>query len=272
MILPHNYSNELLLSEPVTIPPTPPTKKRTRRNSHNSKKHAPDVLLPEDFEPSNHTVIIGRGKRVRESPGNRRLRALTASLLPRYVEAADADDRATKTRLVSEVVDLVKVGEGCSDNSTYFVRKSKENGRWYEVDDGVAREKVGYVFRDLLADRYESSSKSKVAKKMQLQVAKKMQLQRQRELQMSLEKLKMQRRQSEEELQMVERQLRQHKEEEELMVGPLLELTLPSSTVQPGWTDFEDDIHRVTPISVARSVVDPFEVDLLNLPIIECLP
>merc|ERR1719281_327531 len=116
------------------------------------------------------------------------------------------------------------------DDKTYFVRKSKDDGRWYQVDDSVAREKVGYVFRDLLADRYESSSKSKVAKKMQLQ--------RQRELQVSLEKLKMLRRQSEEELQMVERQLRQHKEEEELMVGPLLELTLPSSTVQSGWTEF----------------------------------
>jgi len=264
MILPHNhsYNNQLLLSEPVTIPPTPPTKKRTRRNS-NSKKHAPDVLLPEDFKPSNHTVIIGRGKRVRESAGNRRLRALTASLLPRYVEAADADDRATKTRLVSEVVDLVKGGG--DDDGTYFVRKSKDDGRWYEVDDGVAREKVGYVFRDLLADRYESSSKSKVAKKMQLQ--------RQRELQVSLEKLKMQRRQSEEELQMVERQLRQHKEEEELMVGPLLELTLPSSTVQSRWAEFdEEEIHRVTPVSVARSVVDTFEDDLLNSPILECLP
>merc|ERR1712188_289818 len=136
----------------------------------------------------------------------------------------------------SEVVDLVKGGDG--DDKTYFVRKSKENGRWYEVDDGVAREKVGYVFRDLLADRDESSSKSKVAKKMQLQ--------RQRELQVSLEKLKMQRRQSEEELQMVERQLRQHKEEQELLVGPLIELTLPSSTVEPRWTQFEDDIHHVT--------------------------
>jgi len=80
------------------------------------------------------------------------------------------------------------------------------------------------------------------------------------------------RRQSEEELQMVERQLRQHKEEEELMVGPLLELTPPSSTVQSGWNDFDAGIHRVTPVSVARSVVDPFEDDLLNSPILECLP
>ena len=46
-----------------------------------------------------------------------------------------------------------------------FVRHCKQQHRWYAVSAGVARERVGYVFRDLLADHYESSSKSKTAKK-----------------------------------------------------------------------------------------------------------
>jgi hypothetical protein len=45
-----------------------------------------------------------------------------------------------------------------------FVKHAK-NGLWYEVDDAVAREKVGYAFRDLLYHRYRSSSKSKVTRR-----------------------------------------------------------------------------------------------------------
>jgi hypothetical protein len=37
-----------------------------------------------------------------------------------------------------------------------FVKYGKD-GRWYEVNDAVAREKVGYTFRDLLSDRESSS-------------------------------------------------------------------------------------------------------------------
>jgi hypothetical protein len=44
--------------------------------------------------------------------------------------------------------------------------KHLKNGQWYAVDDLTAREKVGYVFRDLLSDQYRSSSKSKVARRL----------------------------------------------------------------------------------------------------------
>ena len=54
--------------------------------------------------------------------------------------------------------------DACKE-SCAFVRQTK--GRWYEVAENVAREKISYVFRDLLADRYESSSTSKVAKRVQ---------------------------------------------------------------------------------------------------------
>merc|ERR1711907_516879 len=167
---------------------------------------------------------IGRGKKIRESTGNRRLRVLAASMLPQYEEAADTDDRAAKTRLVNTVVDLIEracreSGNSSNDhmvdvddfNSVAFVRQGKEDGRWYEVDDSVAREKVGYVFRDLLADRYESSSKSKVAKKMQLQ--------RQREQEKRERK-------------------EQQEREERIMVNALLELTTTTNaTPQPSGGD-----------------------------------
>merc|ERR1711959_771862 len=221
-----------------------------------SKKHGPDILLPEDYDPCEYTVIIGRGKKIRESTGNRRLRVLAASMLPQYEEAADTDDRAAKTRLVNTVVDLIERAcrESGTDNSGHmidvddisnvaFVRQGKEDGRWYEVDDSVAREKVGYVFRDLLADRYESSSKSKVAKKMQLQRERKEQQER----------------------------------EERIMVNALLELTTTTNATIGGDTTVSErsNISDAPMTPVAPDGLrdgSSLENDLLNSPIIECLP
>jgi hypothetical protein len=44
-----------------------------------------------------------------------------------------------------------------------FVRNL--DGAWYEVGDRNAREKIGQAFRDLLHDRYRSSTKSKASKR-----------------------------------------------------------------------------------------------------------
>ena len=116
-------------------------------------------LLPVDFQPAPYTVIVGRGKEPKENVGNKRLRVLATSFLPSY---STAMDRRTKTRIVSSIVDMVRNSPGGS-----FVKHAKD-GRWYEVNEAVAREKVGYIFRDLLSDKYRSSSKSKVARKHEL--------------------------------------------------------------------------------------------------------
>lgn len=132
------------------------------------KNLTPEKPLPSDFEPSDYTVIIGRGKKIRETTGNCRLRVIASTFLPQYSQ--NQRNKPMKTILVNKVIDIIKLAcaeSKCdSDQRIAFVRQTKE-GQWFEVDDSVAREKVGYVFRDLLADRYESSSKSKIAKKME---------------------------------------------------------------------------------------------------------
>ena len=129
------------------------------------------------------------------------------------------------------------------------MRQGKEDGRWYEVDDSVAREKVGYVFRDLLADRYESSSKSKVAKKMQLQ--------RQREREQKERK-------------------EQQEREERIMVNALLELTTATNATIGGDTTVSERSNNsdtpMTPVAPDGLRDESLENDLLNSPIIECLP
>jgi hypothetical protein len=114
--------------------------------------------LPLDFKPASYTVIVGRGRESKENIGNKRLRVLAANCLPKY---SNATDKRTKTRIVSSLVSMVRDAPGGA-----FVKHGKD-GRWYEVNDAVAREKVGYTFRDLLSDRYRSSSKSKVARRIQ---------------------------------------------------------------------------------------------------------
>jgi hypothetical protein len=119
----------------------------------------PGLSLPVDFRPSPHSVIVGRGKEPKENMGNKRLRGMATSLLPEY---SDATDKRTKSRVVSSIVSIIQ--DACPEGGAFV--KHLKNGQWYVVDDLTAREKVGYVFRDLLSDRYRSSSKSKVARRL----------------------------------------------------------------------------------------------------------
>ena len=135
-------------------------------SSTNSRSNMPSMTtttttttpLPIDFKPAPYTVIVGRGKEPKENIGNKRLRVMVKSYVEKYTHATD---RRTKTRIVTSIVKSVRSCPG-----GMFVKHAK-NGRWYEVNDAVAREKVGYIFRDVLGDRYLSSSKSKVARRQQ---------------------------------------------------------------------------------------------------------
>lgn len=114
------------------------------------------TILPADYTPSQHSVIIGRSRDAKEAIGNKRLRVLVQSFLPQYSQAIN---RNVKSHVVSQIVDMVR--DACPVGA--FIKKVGQF--WVEVDDSVAREKVGYTFRDLLCDQYRSSSKSKALKR-----------------------------------------------------------------------------------------------------------
>jgi hypothetical protein len=65
--------------------------------------------------------------------------------------------------------ELVATSSSKSNNSSSeaaaatFVKY--EDGRWWQLDDSFAREKIGGLFRDVLHIKYRSSNKSKVARK-----------------------------------------------------------------------------------------------------------
>jgi hypothetical protein len=113
----------------------------------------PRTRLPDDFVPNKYTVLCGRGKDCFHFIGNRRFRVLVDLHLERYSLAQTKSD---KSRIVCEIVQMVRATGG-------FCKQDEVDGRWYDVGDAVAREKVGALFRDCLHGMYKSSSKSKTA-------------------------------------------------------------------------------------------------------------
>jgi hypothetical protein len=107
-----------------------------------------------DFEPSDSSVICGRGKVCSNHTGNHRLRLLASKFVKDYSQATR---KLEKSAIVANIVAVIRQGGG------RFCKREK--GEWFEVGDYYAREKVSALFRDKLHDRYLSSSKVKIARR-----------------------------------------------------------------------------------------------------------
>jgi hypothetical protein len=120
--------------------------------------------FPPDFAPDNTSVMCGRGKACTNSQGNKRLKAIVKDHISRY---ANAKNKAEKTVVVNMIMNAV---QGEDKRKGLFVRQHA--GRtWWEVEDTVAREKVGCMIRDALHTKYRSSSRAKFLKKRKAQTA-----------------------------------------------------------------------------------------------------
>ena len=130
------------------------------------------IPLPIIFIPGPFDVICGRGKDTLNHEGNKRYKNIVNSLLQKYASATNKFD---KTLIVSEVIETVRYSTNHATADIYesdseiqeqqqqqgqFVKKC-DDGRWYEVQDHLIREKVSQGFRDSLHKLYKSSTKSK---------------------------------------------------------------------------------------------------------------
>ena len=107
-----------------------------------------------DFQPSDSSVICGRGKASYDHTGNHRLRLLASKFVEGYSQASR---KLEKSAIVANIVAEIRQGGG------RFCKREK--GEWFEVGDYCAREKVSALFRDKLHTRYLSSSKVKIARR-----------------------------------------------------------------------------------------------------------
>lgn len=120
----------------------------------NSGKQSPAIrYLPEDYEPSPHDVLCGRGRRCYCHSGNVTFRDIVQSKLAKY---SAASTKMEKGAIISEVYDEICEQAGIGG----FIKKDEQN-RWYDVGEFLAREKVSQAFRDALQDKYKSSTASK---------------------------------------------------------------------------------------------------------------
>jgi hypothetical protein len=110
--------------------------------------------LGADFQPSDLSVICGRGKDSYNHTGNRCFRILASVFMERY---SRADCKTAKAALVFNIVTMIRQagGEFCKS----------EKGTWFEVGDRYAREKVSAYFRDMLHSQYRSSAKAKTTRR-----------------------------------------------------------------------------------------------------------
>jgi hypothetical protein len=116
------------------------------------EKSQPDVEV--DFQPSDFSVVCGRGRDSFNHIGNRRFRILASMFIERY---SRANSKAAKTVIVSEIIEVIRQADG------NFCKYKK--GKWFEVADHHAREKVSALLRDLLHTQYRSSAKAKIARR-----------------------------------------------------------------------------------------------------------
>jgi hypothetical protein len=135
----------------VAISTFPPSGASVPRTTNNGKSK-----LPQNFLPSPHAVICGRGKACSSSSGNKNLKRILNSYLNSYSEARN---KLEKSAIVSSIVGSIKQAAPTGA----FVKF--EGGMWWEVEDGVAREKVGCLLRDSLHTQYRSSTKAKLARR-----------------------------------------------------------------------------------------------------------
>jgi len=90
--------------------------------------------LAEGFRPGPMDFICARGNQAYNHAGNKRFRAIVESYLEEYSKATS---KVEKSVVVSTIIDLVREA---SPNGGFV---KKEKGRWYEVGDQIARDKVG---------------------------------------------------------------------------------------------------------------------------------
>merc|ERR1712176_749104 len=72
-------------------------------------------------------------------------------------EYSSTKSKTTKSYIIMSIVDQIRKG---SPNGG-FVKRNKDDGKWYEIGDHLAREKVSQCLRDSLSQKYGSSTKAK---------------------------------------------------------------------------------------------------------------
>ena len=106
-------------------------------------------FMPSSFKPTHLDIFCGRSRESRVHVGTAHFRRVIKSNLQDYIEAQTRDE---KSYIIKSVIDLLRC-KAKSIGGAGFIKYDKQNGRWFEVGDQFAREKVGQAFRDLMKQK-----------------------------------------------------------------------------------------------------------------------
>lgn len=115
-------------------------------------------FLPEDYIVGPQHVIIGRGKRCKNNPGNQRFKAIIQQTLQIYSTAAT---KLTKSATIMQVLNFVRDEDGIG-----FVKRDAATGRYTRVEEASSRIAIAQAFRDALDGIYKSSKKNKQTRRL----------------------------------------------------------------------------------------------------------
>ncbi|CAB9523601.1 Nitrilase family, member 2 [Seminavis robusta] len=110
--------------------------------------------LPKSFSPTAQEVVIGRGRKIQQHPGNVNLRAVVQSRAKDYVGNTD---KTIKSTIISTIGRQIMAGSRFGG----FVKKDTSRNLWYVVSDACIRATIAQAFRDCLSPSYKSSKFSK---------------------------------------------------------------------------------------------------------------
>lgn len=110
----------------------------------------------ENVQPND--VVIGRGRRIKEHPGNLRFQNIIKENLNGY---ANALTKTKKSLIILKILNIIK-----EDESANFV-KLDNNGTPFVVEESQARITIAQALRDSLNQHYKSSRQHKQRKRLQ---------------------------------------------------------------------------------------------------------
>ena len=119
--------------------------------------HSP--FLPEDYTLGPQDVIIGRGNRCKNNPGNIRFKAIIQATLTSY---SNALTKLQKSVLITDVLTQIRGNDGVG-----FVKRDSATGRYTIVEEAASRIAIAQSFRDALSGIYKSSKKHKQVKRIE---------------------------------------------------------------------------------------------------------
>lgn len=116
------------------------------------KKKDAIIPLPTTFIPRSYDVICAQGKEAKNHSGNIYYRKLITDALDSYSQATS---RVEKSQIVTDIVNTVttnvyaagddSAGQGNGGSYGGFIKKDRATGRYYQVGEFFAREKVSVI-------------------------------------------------------------------------------------------------------------------------------